>query len=83
MQALRMIKETTADGELLLKFPKAFGRKVEIIVLPLDEAAGNMEGEEDQIAEGLDEEALFLAAAFGAVTEDDAEEDAVWRKYLQ
>ncbi len=83
MQALRMIRETNDNGEVLLKLPKMFGHKVEIIVIPVKETANAMNEGEKHFGEEIDEEAIFLAAAFDAVTEDDEEEDAVWRNYLQ
>ena len=83
MQALRLIKETGLSGEVLLKLPKRFGHKVEIIVLPLTQEAESTDEVQPSVSEEYDDETLFLAAAYDAVIDDDVEEDAVWRKYLQ
>lgn len=82
MQALRMIKDIS-DGVVEIRIPKKFGKRVEIIVMPVGEEEEAEYGNVEMVCEGLTEEEAFLAASYQAVIEDDEEEDAFWRKYLK
>lgn len=83
MEVRRYIREVSADGTLQLKVPKNFGRKVEIILLPASDKSEDSSGEVSMLREGLNDEEVFLAAAFQAAIEDDSGEDAIWRKYIE
>ena len=74
MQAIRLIYEVSKDGDLRIKVPKEFGKKVEVILLP----APN-----DLSKEVMTNDEAFVATSFLSTIEDDPEEDAVWREYIQ
>ena len=83
MRALRLIKETSDGGVVQIEIPKAFGKRVEIIVMPVSEESENEAIKATMVREGLNDEERFLAASYYAVIEDDKEEDAVWRQYIK
>ena len=74
MQAIRLIYEVSKDRDLRIKVPKEFGKKVEVILLP----APN-----DLSKEVMTNDEAFVATSFLSTIEDDPEEDAVWREYIQ
>lgn len=74
MQAIRLIYEVSKDGDLRIKVPKEFGKKVEVILLP----APN-----DLSKEIMTNDEAFVASSFLSTIENDPEEDAVWREYIQ
>ncbi len=74
MRAIKLITETPENGNLNITIPKELGRKVEIIILPVNE-----EGYETELIKLED---IFDASAYYAVIEDDENEDSIWRKYI-
>lgn len=69
MQALRKFEDVDSNGMVQISIPEAFGGKVEILVFPVNDNGASHENSVDQ---------YFLNNAF----EDDANEDAIWAKYV-
>jgi hypothetical protein len=78
MQALRTIIDKDDLSSLII--PEEFGRKVEVIILPLEDQSKK---EQYHInAEKLEEETQFLTSAYLSTIEEDPQEDQIWGKYL-
>ena len=69
MLALRKFETVDANGMINIDIPQEFGNRVEVLILPVQAGSELADASAD---------AYFLSNAFG----DDAEEDAVWQKYM-
>jgi hypothetical protein len=75
---MQIVEQTVTVGEggrVAVCVAKPVGARVRVVVL--DEANTAPD------AQALTEEEQFQMAALAAVTEDDAEEDAIWERYLR
>lgn len=70
---LRQTLRTDANHTIHLVLPAEMGDQVEVIVFPA----------RSQKNTPLSQDEAFLLAAYSAVTEDSAEEDTVWEKYVR
>ncbi len=71
MEAIRQVVHRDKLNRII-PIPESFGPNVEVIILPTSR----------DHEESLSENERFLAAAYHAVIEDDAEEDRIWEKYV-
>lgn len=71
-EILREILHVDENRRLHIDVPEGMGSEFEVIVVPIRPRA---------TAEPLSDEDRFMLAAYAAVTEDDAEEDALWERY--
>ena len=69
MFALRKFETVGDNGMIHIDIPQEFGNRVEVLILPVQAGVEVADAPVD---------AYFLSNAFG----DDAEEDAVWQKYI-
>ena len=88
MKAIRKIQDVGSDGYLHVLVPRSMGKRVEIIVLPLNEAEARqieMVGEDDARyfdwdADSPEEGRAQRATTAATITEWlDAAEDEVWK----
>ncbi len=75
MQLIEQTVTVGEDGRVELCVFKPSGTRVRVIVL--DEMSTGLS------AQTLTEDERFQLAALAAVTENDAEEDAIWERYLR
>lgn len=81
MKAIRAISDVDQDGTATVHVPPSLGKRVEIIVLPVDESEiSGFYSEEDRQSSGGDLD--FLAGSYLAVVEEDEDEDAIWESYI-
>jgi len=71
-EILREILRVDENRRLHIDVPEEMGNEFEVIVVPIRSTV---------TAENLSDEERFMLAAYAAVTEDDAEEDALWERY--
>ena len=70
---LREMLRVDENHQLHINIPADMGDEFEVIVLPANpQAARNNLSDEDR----------FMLGAYSAVTSADAEEDAIWEKYV-
>jgi hypothetical protein len=62
-----------ANHQLHINVPADMGYEFEVIVLPVRSKVANELSDDDQ----------FMLSAYAAVIESDAEEDAIWEKYVR
>lgn len=70
MLAIRKFETVRDNGMIHIDIPLEFGNRVEVLVLPVSEGVEVADAPMDT---------YFLSNAF----KDDAEEDAVWQKYIK
>lgn len=75
MQIAEQTVTVSEGGRVALCVSKPVGARVRVIVLDEVDTA--------LVTQALTEEEQFQLAALAAVTEDDAEEDAIWERYLR
>jgi hypothetical protein len=70
-----LVKELQVDEnhQLHINIPPDMGRDVKVIVFSKNQ----------QNMPNLTEEEVFNLAAYAAITEDDSEEDAIWKSYVR
>ena len=69
---LREILCVDENHQLHINVPADMGSEFEVIVLPVHA----------NVARNLSDDDQFMLAAYSAVIENDAEEDAIWEKYV-
>ncbi len=73
---MQVVRDIVTGEELkTYPIPEELGERFEMILLPLGQAPGV--GQETAM-----EHERFAASCYDAVINDDAEEDAIWNKYL-
>lgn len=75
MQIAEQTVTVGEGGRVAFCVAKPVGARVRVIVLDTTEAVPGVDA--------LTEDERFQLAALAAVTEDDAEEDAIWERYLR
>lgn len=71
---LRENLRVDANHQLHINVPADMGDEFEVIVLPVRHKV---------VESALNDDEQFMLAAYSAVVEDDAEENAVWEKYVR